>query len=311
MSSNEIKKYAPYVLIPVCCLVLIYGVWGYFSGPSNDAVLVVETKTPSTVEPIVDHREEEYLQQIAELEEKVESLQHELTDAGKAVAVVQKAVKERDTLIHELKKELSYLDEQLYLQEKQIAKMEEEKRALAERKAPENSDELYERYEMLQELVESYKERLAYAEEHLSEVEEGCEMLAAQNQTLSKQLAEKESNWKDEKEKILAKDGFIEQFKKAIEEQKASLQDVQKTCIELTSEYDLVKPKQRKRQVAQTLEKQNQFHMVKKGETLSDISRQHYGTISGWQKIFDANRETIPDSNQLKVGTVLIIPEKK
>lgn len=50
-------------------------------------------------------------------------------------------------------------------------------------------------------------------------------------------------------------------------------------------------------------------HTVKKGETLSEISRQYYGTGAKWREIYDANREKIGDKNQVRVGTELVIPK--
>ena len=49
------------------------------------------------------------------------------------------------------------------------------------------------------------------------------------------------------------------------------------------------------------------FHIVRKNETLIDISRQCYGTAGGWKKILTANN--IHDPTRIKPGTKLIIPE--
>lgn len=56
-------------------------------------------------------------------------------------------------------------------------------------------------------------------------------------------------------------------------------------------------------------EEGQQIHTVGKGETLSGISSQYYGTSKRWAKIYEANKSTIADANNLKVGTTLIIPE--
>jgi len=60
-----------------------------------------------------------------------------------------------------------------------------------------------------------------------------------------------------------------------------------------------------------TIHKQRdtRFHSVVAGETLSDISRKYYGSANKWQKIFDANRFRLKDSNRLRPGTKLFIPE--
>ena len=51
------------------------------------------------------------------------------------------------------------------------------------------------------------------------------------------------------------------------------------------------------------------FHVVREGETLSDISYRYYGSAGKWRKILDANRGVIKDENKLKPGTKLVIPE--
>ena len=49
-------------------------------------------------------------------------------------------------------------------------------------------------------------------------------------------------------------------------------------------------------------------YVVQKGDTLSKISKKFYGTPNRWQMIYEANRDRIPNMNNLRVGTTLIIP---
>jgi len=51
------------------------------------------------------------------------------------------------------------------------------------------------------------------------------------------------------------------------------------------------------------------FHIIREGETLSDISRTYYGSANEWRKIFDANKRIIKDVNKLRPGTKITIPE--
>jgi len=51
------------------------------------------------------------------------------------------------------------------------------------------------------------------------------------------------------------------------------------------------------------------FHIVRRGENLSTISRQYYGSANQWQKILAANKETLKDPNKIAPGMKLIIPE--
>ena len=49
-------------------------------------------------------------------------------------------------------------------------------------------------------------------------------------------------------------------------------------------------------------------YTVKRGDSLSSISRKLYGSSKYYKLIFDANRETIPSEKALKPGQILKIP---
>lgn len=53
---------------------------------------------------------------------------------------------------------------------------------------------------------------------------------------------------------------------------------------------------------------QARMHTVQKGDTLQSIALRYYGTRSGWDKIYVANRAVLPNKDQLKVGQQLLIP---
>ena len=50
------------------------------------------------------------------------------------------------------------------------------------------------------------------------------------------------------------------------------------------------------------------FHTVVRGETLSAIARQHYGSANAYPKIFEANRPMLRDADHIYPGQVLRIP---
>ncbi|MHC4759012.1 MAG: LysM peptidoglycan-binding domain-containing protein [Planctomycetota bacterium] len=52
------------------------------------------------------------------------------------------------------------------------------------------------------------------------------------------------------------------------------------------------------------------IHIVSKGETLSSISLQYYGTSSLTKKIFDANQDKIKSPDKLLAGSKIVIPDR-
>jgi nucleoid-associated protein YgaU len=50
-------------------------------------------------------------------------------------------------------------------------------------------------------------------------------------------------------------------------------------------------------------------HIVRHGDTLFGIAREYYGDTAMWDKIYDANEDTIVHKRLLEVGQTLIIPE--
>lgn len=51
-----------------------------------------------------------------------------------------------------------------------------------------------------------------------------------------------------------------------------------------------------------------QEYTVQKGDTLQKISMKFYGTTKKWQKIFDANSDTLSSPDKIYPGQVIVIP---
>ncbi|MBC8553114.1 MAG: LysM peptidoglycan-binding domain-containing protein [Candidatus Brocadiales bacterium] len=51
------------------------------------------------------------------------------------------------------------------------------------------------------------------------------------------------------------------------------------------------------------------YYKVQANDNLFKIARKHYGDGQKWNKIFEANSDTMPDSNSLYVGQKLLIPD--
>jgi NitT/TauT family transport system substrate-binding protein len=52
----------------------------------------------------------------------------------------------------------------------------------------------------------------------------------------------------------------------------------------------------------------SQEYVVQLGDTLSKLSERYYNSVNKWEKIYDANRETVRNPNYIYVGMKLVIP---
>lgn len=69
-------------------------------------------------------------------------------------------------------------------------------------------------------------------------------------------------------------------------------------------------------QVEDNMEVENEepeavFHTVERGDTLSKIAQEHYGSANKYQEIFEANKPMLKDPDKIYPGQVLRIPEMK
>ena len=51
-----------------------------------------------------------------------------------------------------------------------------------------------------------------------------------------------------------------------------------------------------------------QEYTIQKDDTLQKISKKFYNTYSKWPKIYEANKNVIPNPNRIKSGTKIVIP---
>jgi ABC-type nitrate/sulfonate/bicarbonate transport system substrate-binding protein/LysM repeat protein len=59
---------------------------------------------------------------------------------------------------------------------------------------------------------------------------------------------------------------------------------------------------------AKTAAPATQQHVVKTGDTLSKLAERYYNSASNWEKIYEANRDTVKNPNYIYIGQKLIIP---
>jgi nucleoid-associated protein YgaU len=54
---------------------------------------------------------------------------------------------------------------------------------------------------------------------------------------------------------------------------------------------------------------QTQTYTVQSGDSLSKIAKHFYGDANQWNRIFEANRDTVKDANKIQPGQTLTIPQ--
>jgi len=93
-----------------------------------------------------------------------------------------------------------------------------------------------------------------------------------------------------------------------IAEQEKTVEDVQVTQS-IPSAVETVVPEEKSRISSYAASTEAVYYKVQANDNLSKIARKHYGDGQKWIKIFDANRDIMPDSNSLYVGQTLLIPD--
>jgi nucleoid-associated protein YgaU len=53
-----------------------------------------------------------------------------------------------------------------------------------------------------------------------------------------------------------------------------------------------------------------EVYVVKSGDSLSKIAKQHYGNANDWKRIFEANTDVLKDPDKIFPGQKLKIPAK-
>jgi nucleoid-associated protein YgaU len=53
-----------------------------------------------------------------------------------------------------------------------------------------------------------------------------------------------------------------------------------------------------------------EIYEVKPGDSLSKIAKAHYGDANDWNRIFDANKDTLKDPDKIYPGQKLKIPPR-
>jgi nucleoid-associated protein YgaU len=88
-----------------------------------------------------------------------------------------------------------------------------------------------------------------------------------------------------------------------------ALENVSSRSVEQPAPVTIIPQPAVKTEPAASAQQPARVHVVEKGQTLSQIAEQYYGSQRQWLKILNANRDTLPDPNRLTPGLKLIIPE--
>lgn len=128
-----------------------------------------------------------------------------------------------------------------------------------------------------------------------------------------------QEQYAEEHRQHLLKEELLGQVANSLKEQKQWISDIDK--VRNSQSEELIKLKQDYTELVQTSESTKtdsapvsldptaaRVHVIARGDTLTSISTQYYGTATKWQSIYEANKEVIPDKNKIKVGTTLVIP---
>ncbi|TXI39333.1 MAG: LysM peptidoglycan-binding domain-containing protein [Nitrosomonas sp.] len=168
--------------------------------------------------------------------------------------------------------------------------------------------------------------------------------LQKEKDLLAKDKAFLESKASQNQQKLAAQEHSFQELSVALKKQKEAMKRIDQSRIELASELEAAKTQYSKllnavaakakeapgsastknnmdhlttmapestttnRQPLASEDGQTRYHVVGKGDTLTSVSRQYYGTSKRWHEIYDANQVVVTDHNRLKVGVVLVIP---
>ncbi len=104
-----------------------------------------------------------------------------------------------------------------------------------------------------------------------------------------------------EKQEVIAEKAEIMGQGKSVEEIKVTQN--------ISSEEEAVVTYEEPQARSYTTSTDNVYYKVQSNDNLFKIAKKHYGDGQEWNKIFEANRDSMPDSNSLFVGQELLIPD--
>ncbi len=117
-----------------------------------------------------------------------------------------------------------------------------------------------------------------------------------------------EGKWEGVAEEILAEVELVEDVEIEDQEEAIEIEEVQ-IAQDIPSEESIVILEEDSETTSYTSSTDVVYYKVQSNDNLFKIARKHYGDGQKWARIFEANRDIMPDSNSLYVGQELLIPD--
>lgn len=281
----------------------------------------------------------------AEELEKEEKRQEELFLLKDKAANLEYQLNQRDLELQYLHEELDATRRQLETAVNEQASYEKEE-VIVTQTAPQNDDLKQLAIRLEAELATTqFKARQAQeaaiqADQKARDLELRNRDLSRRQETMLKEREQLEEQLNSSQQKLVAQERSFQELTNAVKGHKEAMRRMDQARIELATELESTKNQYAKllqavggrvKEGAFTPSKTStavahadtapvrtlitsdtddaKYHVVSKGDTLTSISRQYYGTSQKWNAIYDANKAVISDQNRLKVGLVLVIPE--
>lgn len=204
-------------------------------------------------------------------------------------------IADQDKIILELRKQLADADHSTENLSQQIRDLNEQQRDQQAKRS-------------------SVEQRIAYLNNQLSNKEEVEKTLINKTEELELKLANLATNSEKtiteiserSKQRTQELSSALQQREKLVKEMSQALQQQDKIIAQLReSRMELLR---HSKGTNISTKEAVRYHAVQRGDTLSQISMQYYGTANRWKEIYQANRDHIADVKEISVGTTLLIP---
>ncbi len=161
--------------------------------------------------------------------------------------------------------------------------------------------------------VEYPKEEALVSEEHVESTQPEVTIVEPSNEDTSL-----EGKWEGVAEEIVEEAEIVEAVE--IEEREVTVEETEvveqektvdevKVTRNIPAEEEVVVTYEEPQTTSYSSSTDDVYYIVQPNDNLFKIAEKHYGDGQEWNKIFEANRDSMPDSNSLFVGQELLIPD--